>query len=42
MANFSAKEKSIEIAKKLIALNMPIEQIMEITNLSKKEIEKLN
>ena len=36
------KEKSIEIAKKLIALNMPIEQIMEITNLSKKEIEKSN
>ena len=36
------KEKSKEIARKLIALNMPIEQIMEITNLSKKEIEKLN
>ncbi len=35
------KQTSIEIAKKLIALNMPIEQIMDVTKLSEEEIEKL-
>ena len=32
------KENSIEIAKKLLILQMPIEQISEITNLTKDEI----
>ena len=35
------KKKSIEIAKKLLKLNMSIEQIMEITELTKEEIKKL-
>ena len=30
-----------EIAKKLLAMGMPIEQIMEITDLTKNEIEAL-
>ena len=34
-------EEKIKIAKKLIKLNMPIEQIMEVTELTKEEIEKL-
>ena len=36
------KEKSIEIAKELLKLKMPIEQIMQITKLAKEEIKKLN
>lgn len=32
------KENKIKTAKKLLKLNMPIEQIIEITELSKKEI----
>ena len=35
------KKKSIEIAKKLLKLNMPLEQIIEITELTKEEIEKI-
>ena len=35
------KEEKIKIAKKLIKLNIPIEQILEITELTKEEIEKL-
>ena len=36
------KENKIEIVKKMLKLNMDIEQIFEITNLSKKEIEQIN
>ena len=36
-----AKEKSIEIAKKLLEMGMTIEQIIDATQLSKEEIEKL-
>lgn len=35
------KEAFKEIAKKMKDRKMPIEEIMEITNLSKDEIEKL-
>ena len=35
------KKKTIEIAKKLKELNMSIEKIMEINNLTKEEIEKI-
>ena len=35
------KDNSIEIAKKLLKLNMPLEQIIEITELPKEEIEKI-
>jgi len=35
------KEEKIKMAQKLLKLNMPIEQIVEITELSKEEIEKL-
>ena len=35
------KENSMEIAKKLFKLNMPLEQIIEITELTKEEIENL-
>ena len=35
------KEEKIKTAKKLLKLNMPIEQIIEITELTKEEIEKL-
>ena len=35
------KEEKIEIAKKLLKLNMPLEQILEITELPKEEIEKI-
>ena len=35
------KKNSIEIAKKLLKLNMPLEQIIEITELTKEEIEKI-
>ena len=35
------KEKSIEIAKKMKSKNMPIEEIIELTGLTKEEIESL-
>ena len=35
------KESKIEIAKKLLAKNLPLEQIMELTELSKEEIKNL-
>ena len=35
------KKEKIEIAKKLLKLNMPLEQIIEITELPKEEIEKI-
>ena len=35
------KENSIEIAQKMLNKNIPIEDIIELTNLSKKELEKL-
>ena len=35
------KQSKIETAKKLLKLKMPIEQIIEITELTKEEIEKL-
>ena len=35
------KERNIEIAKKLLRKNMPIEQIAEITDLTVEEIRKL-
>lgn len=35
------KNKQIEIAKKLLARKMPVEDIQEITLLTKEEIEKL-
>ena len=35
------EEKSIEIAKRLLKMNIPIEQIIEATDLNKEEIEKL-
>ena len=35
------KEEKIKIAEKLIKLNIPIEQIIEVTELTKEEIEKL-
>ena len=35
------KKGRAEVAKKLLKLKMPIEQIMEVTSLSKEEIEKL-
>ena len=35
------KENSIEIAKKLLRMKIPIEQIIEATDLEKEEIEKL-
>ncbi len=36
-----SKQEKIEIAKRMQALNIPIEQIIKVTNLSKKEIESL-
>ena len=36
-----AKSKQIEIAKKMKAKNMKIDEIAEITDLTKEEIEKL-
>ena len=36
-----AKEKQIEIAKKLLKMGMTVEQIKEATKLSEKEIKKL-
>lgn len=35
------KEEKIKTARKLLELNMPIEQIMDVTELAKEEIEKL-
>lgn len=35
------REEKIKMAKKLLAINMPIEQIMEVTELTKEEIENL-
>ena len=35
------KKKALEIARKMILKNIPIEEIMEITELTKEEIEKL-
>ena len=35
------QKKSIEIAKKLLKLQMPIEQISEITNLTEEEINDI-
>lgn len=35
------KEEKIKTAKKLLKINMPIEQIIEITELTKEEVEKL-
>lgn len=35
------KEKAIEIAKKLLAIQMPIVQIAQITNLTEEEIQNL-
>lgn len=35
------KEEKIKIAKKLLAINMPIEQIIQVTELTKEEIENL-
>ena len=37
-----AKERSIEIAKNLLKMGMTIEQIIDATQLSKEEIEKLS
>ena len=36
------KETTLKIAKKMKAKNMPIEEIMELTGLSKEEIEKIS
>ena len=36
-----AKQSKIEIAKKLAKINFPIEQIVDITGLTKKEVEKI-
>ena len=35
------KKKQLEIAKKLLSKKMPIEEIIEITGLTKKEIDKI-
>ena len=35
------KENQIKIAKKLLKLNMPIDQIIEVTELTEEEINKL-
>ena len=35
------KEMTLKIAKKMKAKNMPIKEIMELTGLSKEEIEKI-
>ena len=36
----NGKNEKIKIAKELLKLNIPIEQIMQITKLTKEEIEK--
>ena len=35
------KKKEIEIARKMKVRNIPIQEIMELTELSKEEIEKI-
>ena len=35
------KEAKLEVAKRLLLKNTPIEEIMELTELTKEEIEKL-
>ena len=35
------KQTKLDIAKKLLSKNMPIENIVELTGLTKEEIEKL-
>ena len=35
------KESKIEMAKKLLEMNLTVEQIIEVTELSKEEIKKL-
>ena len=35
------KEEKIQIAKKLLKMNMPISQIIEATELTEEEIEKI-
>lgn len=35
-------EEKLEIAKKLLKMKMPIKQIIEVTGLSREEIEKVN
>lgn len=35
------REEKIKMAKKLLAINMPIEQIIQVTELTKEEIENL-
>ena len=39
--NRGRKEGIMEIAKNLLKINMPISQIIEVTKLSKEEIEKI-
>ena len=36
------RKKQIEIAQKLLKIKMPIEQIIEVTGLTKEKIEELN
>ena len=36
-----AKKKSLQMAKKLLEKNLPLEEIIEVTELTKEEIEKL-
>ena len=36
-----AKQGKLEVAKRLINMELPIEQIVDATGLSKKEIEKI-
>ena len=35
------KETNLKVAKDLLSLNLPVEKIMEITNLTKEEIEQI-
>ena len=37
----AAKENSISIARKLLKKNRPIDEIVEVTGLTRKEVEKL-
>lgn len=39
--NMGRKQTYVEIAKKLLKLKMPIQQISEITEIPKQEIEKM-
>ena len=38
---YGKKKSKIEMAKKLLAMNLTVEQIIEVTELTKEEIEKL-